>query len=73
MKSAGNIWRWFDNDKGSFRFNFPICCELGLKEPLFLPPSIPSRLDGGGIVGFVLRIVEGFDNYTLNSASVKKS
>jgi hypothetical protein len=62
MKSSGDIWRWFNNNEGSFRLDLAICCKLRLKEPLFLPPRIPSRLDGGGVVGFVLRIFEGFDD-----------
>jgi hypothetical protein len=62
MKSAGNIRRGLHDDERSFWLNLAICCEFGLEESLFLPPGIPCGFDSGRVVGFVLRVFEGFDN-----------
>jgi hypothetical protein len=59
VKVSGNVWWGLDDNEGSFRLDFAIYYEFRFREPLLLPPCIPSGFDSGRIVGFILRSLEG--------------
>lgn len=63
MKVSGDVWRRLYNDEGALWLHLAILGKFRLEEPLLLPPGIPRRFDGDRVIGFVLRVFEGFDDY----------
>jgi len=62
VKISSDIGRWLNDDKRSLWLDLAIYRELGFEKPFLLPPRIPCRFYGGWVIGFVLGIVEGFDD-----------
>lgn len=62
VQSSCDVRRRDRNDEGPSGLIVAILCEFWLKEALLRPPGVPTRLDNGGNVRFVVRRVEGSED-----------
>jgi hypothetical protein len=62
VQVSSDIRRWLHNDKRSLIFYLAICSEFRLEESLLFPPRIPGGFNGDGIISFVMRVIERFDD-----------
>lgn len=58
VQSTGDVGRRVHDDEATSILDLAILLELGLEETLLLPPAVPGRLDGDGVVGLEMGVVE---------------
>lgn len=69
LQDSRDVWRRYD-DELALGLDLAFWCELQLEESLLLPPGIPCRLNGGGVVRGIIRVVEELEPLFLSCRGV---
>ena len=70
VQSTSDVGGRVDDNETTLILDGAVGLELGLEEAFLLPPAIPSRLDGNGVVGLEMGVVERSNSLLLSLGGV---